>query len=66
MLYMKIQSKSFLDSGEEDHFVFLLYIENYLVRLFYMGMLAILFNGEEQFEQYPFDRRFHVKSGKNW
>ena len=32
-----------------------------------MGILvAILFNGVELFEQYPFDGRLHVKSGENW
>ena len=31
-----------------------------------MRMAAILFNGVVAFEQYPFDRRFHVKSGENW
>ena len=29
-------------------------------------MVANLFNGVEPFEQYPFDRRLHVKSGDNW
>ena len=34
----------------------------------YMGMVAILFNDAESFEQYqhPFDRRPHVKSDENW
>ena len=32
----------------------------------YMGMVAILFNGVEPFEQYALDRRLHVKSGENW
>ena len=31
-----------------------------------MGMIAILFNGAEPFEQnIPFDRRPHLKSGDN-
>ena len=41
MVYFKIQSQSFLGSGEEDFFVFLPY----------MGMAAILFNATEPFEQ---------------
>ena len=36
-----IQPQSFLDSGEEDFYVFLLY----------MGMAAILLNGAEPLEQ---------------
>ena len=31
-----------------------------------MGIAAILFNDVEPFEQYPFDRRLHVKYGENW
>ena len=56
MLYIKIQSQSFL--GSVDLKVFLLYI----------GMAAILFNGSKLFEQIVntlFDRKPHVKSGKN-
>ena len=41
MLYTKIQPQSFLHSGEEDFYVFLPY----------MGMVAILFNCAEPFEQ---------------
>ena len=41
MLYTKIQPWSFLGSGEEDFYVFLLY----------MGMAAVLFNGAEPFKQ---------------
>ena len=41
MLYTKIQPWSFLGSGEEDSYVFLPY----------MGMVAILFNYLEPFEE---------------
>ena len=31
-----------------------------------MGIAAILFNGEDSFEQFALDRRLHEKSGENW
>ena len=47
MLYTKIQSQSFLVSGE-DFLVFLFFLFFFLP---YMGMVAILFNSVELFEQ---------------
>ena len=55
MLYTKIQSQSFLGSGEDDFSVFLPY----------MDMAAIFFNGTEPFEQIGNILLTEVKSGEN-
>ena len=47
MIYIKIQSQSFLGSGVEDFKCFC-FISFFLL---YMGMVVILFNGVEPLEQ---------------
>ena len=54
-LYTKIQSQSFLRSGE-DFFFFVVVV----VVIPYTGNVAILLNGVK-----PFNRRLNVKSGEN-
>ena len=52
MLYTKIQSESSLISGEEDFQLFsFFFFFLFFVFLSYMGMVAILFNSVEPFEQ---------------
>ena len=55
MLYTKIQPQSFLLSGEEASYVFLLY----------MGMAAMTVTICTNFKS-PFNRRFNMKFEENW